>query len=143
MTATRYTKILDAALVPFISTTYPDHHRFYQDNDHKHTSCWAQWYFANRNINWFTSPPESPDLDPTENAWGTMKQAIRNEYKPRTLPQLEEAIKRHGNSIVITTQATQVICVMYCTYIQIDIHTYMYIHVHTYRHTYIHTYIHT
>ena len=41
MTATRYTKILHAALVPFIAKAYPTNHCSYQDNDPKHTSRWA------------------------------------------------------------------------------------------------------
>ena len=113
MTATRYTKLLDAALVPFITKTYPDHHRFYQDNDPKHTSRWAQWYFADRKINWFTSPAESPDINPIENVWGTMKQAIRNDYKPRTLPQLEEAIKQYWGM-----KFTPEVCERYINHLQ-------------------------
>ena len=38
MNATRYTDILDGALVPFIEGHYPISHRFQQDNDPKHTS---------------------------------------------------------------------------------------------------------
>ena len=41
MNATRYTDILDAALVPFIEGHCPDGHRFQQDNDPKHTSRWV------------------------------------------------------------------------------------------------------
>ena len=36
--ATRYTKILEAGLLPFVTTTFPDGHRFQQDNDPKHKS---------------------------------------------------------------------------------------------------------
>jgi hypothetical protein len=50
--ATRYTDILDAALLPFIEEHYPTHHRFQQDNDSKHTSRWAQNYFQENDINW-------------------------------------------------------------------------------------------
>lgn len=35
--ATRYTRILDAAVVPFIQKYYPTGHCFQQDNDPKHT----------------------------------------------------------------------------------------------------------
>ena len=37
LTATRYTEILEAGLLPFLRT-FPDGHRFQQDNDPKHTS---------------------------------------------------------------------------------------------------------
>lgn len=46
--ATRYTRILDAALLPFLERHYPDGHRLQQDNDPKHTSRWAQSYFQQR-----------------------------------------------------------------------------------------------
>ena len=109
MTATRYTSILDAALVPFLNSAYPDGHRLFQDNDPKHTSCWAQWYFNEKAINWWPTPAESPDLNPIELVWGSMKEAIRNHYKPRTLEQLEESIKHYWN-----TRLTPDIC---CNYI--------------------------
>ncbi len=96
MTATRYTTILDAALLPFVQTSFAGSpFRFYQDNDPKHTSRWAQWYFNEHDINWWRTPPESPDLNPIELVWGSMKEAIRNQYKPRTLPQLEDGIKHY------------------------------------------------
>ena len=43
--ATRYTRILDAALVLFIQQRYPNGHRFQQDNNPKHKIRWAQAYF--------------------------------------------------------------------------------------------------
>ena len=105
MTATRYTKIMDASLVPFIAKNLPDHHRFYQDNDPKHTSRWAQWFFEKHNINWWMSPPETPNLNPIENAWESIKQALRSEYKPRTLPELEQAISHYWQ-----TKLTPAVC---------------------------------
>ena len=62
-----------------------------------------------KKINWWSSPPESPDLNPIENIWGTMKQAIRNRHKPRTLLQLEETIKHYWNMKVCAQVCTRYI----------------------------------
>ena len=66
LTATRYTDILDAALLPFIKERHTTRHHFQQDNDPKHTSTcrWAQsyMYFEENDINWWKMPASSPDL---------------------------------------------------------------------------------
>lgn len=59
---TRYTRILDAALVPFIQQHYPEGHQ--QDNDLKNTSHRVQTYFEQEGINWWHTPASSPDLNP-------------------------------------------------------------------------------
>ena len=87
-----YVDILDKNLKPFIKNFYPDGHRFVQDNDPKHTSVYAKnWLAANR-INWFKTPPESPDLNPIENLWHELKEFVRNEAKPTTKDMLVNAI---------------------------------------------------
>ena len=93
LTATRYTDILDAALVPFIEEHYPSCHRFQQDNDPKHTSRWSQDYFQDKNINWWKTPPSSPDLNPIENVWGSMKNYLRSTAKPKNTQELRTGIK--------------------------------------------------
>lgn len=113
MTATRYTTILDASLIPFIQTTYPDGHRFLQDNDPKHTSRWAKSYFED-NINWWHSPPESPDLNPIELVWGSMKETIRNYYKPRTLDALKESLLDYWVKNIMTPN----VCSRYIDHLQ-------------------------
>ena len=90
MNATRYTNILDAAL---IEGHYPHGHRFQQDNDPKHTSRWAQDYFTRKEINWWKTPAPSPDLNPIENVWGSMKQYLRTHVKPKTVGDLKIGIK--------------------------------------------------
>ena len=40
-----------------------------QDNDPKHCSRIAKQFFEENNINWWRTPPESPDLNPIENLW--------------------------------------------------------------------------
>ncbi len=114
MTATRYTTILDASLVPFIQKNFSSSsHRLFQDNDPKHTSRWAQWYFEEKGINWWPTPPESPDINQIELVWGSMKEAIRNHYKPRTLPDLEASIKDYWY-----TKMTPELCTKYINHIQ-------------------------
>ena len=73
MEAELYCQILDDHLVPFIQSMYPHHHRFMQDNDPKHTSRHAQEWFARKGVNWWRTPPESPDSNPIENLWHELK----------------------------------------------------------------------
>ena len=69
MTASVYIKILEEFLVPFIRDVYPSGHKFMQDNDPKHTSRQAKEFFSRHSINWWRTPPESPD----ENVWQELK----------------------------------------------------------------------
>ena len=94
MDAEKYTSILQSCLVPFIHTTYPDSHRFMQDNDPKHTSRTALNFFQTHAINWWKTPPESPDMNPIENLWHELKEYIRREVKPTRQSELIVGIKR-------------------------------------------------
>ena len=76
MDARMYTYILSRCLVPFLYRIYPNGHRFMQDNDPKHTSKHAQEFFENNSINWWRTPPESPDSNPIENLWHELKVCI-------------------------------------------------------------------
>ena len=73
MDAELYCQILEEYLVPFIQSVYPHNHRLMQDNDPKHTSRRAQAFFTDKGINWWHTPPESPDANPIENLWHEMK----------------------------------------------------------------------
>ena len=44
-------------------------------------------------INWWTTPPESPDLNPIEKVWGSLKQFLRDQWKPTNQETLVEGIK--------------------------------------------------
>ena len=64
-----------------------------QDNDPKHCSRIARQFFEDNNINWWKTPPESPDLNPIENLWHELKDYLRSRVKPRTQSELVEGIK--------------------------------------------------
>ena len=94
MNARRLATILEAGLVPFISERFSDGHRLFRDNDPKHASGLIEKFFECNNINWWPTPPESPDLNPIENVWGSLKQYLRNNYKPKNLQELKDGIEQ-------------------------------------------------
>ena len=67
-----------------------------QDNDLKHTSRHAQWFLEERDINWWKTPPESPDLNPIENLWHKF---LRREMKPKNKQDLMEGILKFWNTV--------------------------------------------
>ena len=84
MDAVLFISILDRTLVPFLKSVFPDGHRYMQDNDPKHTSRVAKDFFENKDINWWKTPAESPDLNPIEHEL--------NEVKPKTKAELVNGI---------------------------------------------------
>ncbi len=103
MDAELYVKILDQGLVPFIAEKFGSSvHRFMQDNDPKHVSRRAQSFFEEKNINWWRTPPESPDLNPIENLWHEMKDFLRAKIKPRNLAELKAGIKAFWRTVGVT-----------------------------------------
>ena len=99
MDAIRYGEILKASLLPFIRQCHPTGHRLYQDNDPKHTSRYISNFFETNGIVWWKSPPESPDLNPIENIWGSLKQYLRTQYKPHNLGELKQGIMQFWNTL--------------------------------------------
>ena len=87
-------EILTNGLLPFIESAFPDGHRFQQDNDPKHTSRLAKTFMEENNINWWKTPPESPDLNPIELLWHELKHFLRSIVKPRTKEELMNGISR-------------------------------------------------
>lgn len=92
MDAQRLSRVLEVGLLPFLRSHYPDGHRLQQDNDPKHASKLIEDFFEEHGVNWWPTPPESPDMNPIENIWGSLKQYLRNIYKPRNLDQLRDGI---------------------------------------------------
>lgn len=88
-----YQSLLEGYLKPFIEQHYPDSHRLWQDNDPKHTSKRTQQWMKDSGINWWPTPPESPDLNPIENIWAALKHHLRKNVKPSTKDELIQGIK--------------------------------------------------
>lgn len=94
MDAEFYTRTLERFLLPFIQEKFPSETpRFMQDNDPKHTSRLARNFFEVNNVNWWKTPPESPDLNPIENMWHELKEHLRAKVKPHTQGELIGGIK--------------------------------------------------
>lgn len=88
-----YHSILRDHLLPFVRSSYPDGHRFMQDNDPKHTSRATKAWFEENGVHWWPTPPESPDLNPIENVWHQMKEHIRKKVKPTSKEELINGIR--------------------------------------------------
>ena len=53
-------------------------------------------------VNWWQTPPESPDINPIENLWHELKEYIRREAKPHTKDELVAAIIAFWNTVDVT-----------------------------------------
>ena len=73
LTAIQFGKIVESSLVPFIRDKFPVDRKFQMDNDPKHTSHYVCDFLENKGIYWWKTPAESPDLNPIEKVWGSMK----------------------------------------------------------------------
>ena len=102
MDAELYVRILEVALLPSSQTLYPGtDYLFMQDNDPKHTSRRVRAFFEENGIEWWKTPPESPDLNPIENLWHELKEYIRREVKPKIKDELISGIKEFWRKVDI------------------------------------------
>lgn len=112
MNSTRYCSILEKGLLPFLQDVFPEGHRFQQDNDPKHCSKFTKQFLQEKGVNWFRTPAESPDLNPIENVWASLKYYLRHEYKPTNMETLIDGIKRFWRSM------TPDVCSKYIGHVQ-------------------------
>ena len=73
-----YVEILDETLLPFLHDKFGDsNYRFMQDNDPKHVARLTRAWLQENEVNWWQTPPESPDINPIENLWHELKGYIQ------------------------------------------------------------------
>lgn len=53
----------------------------------------------NNNVNWWKTPPESPDLNPIENVWHELKEYLRREVKPTIKSELIDGIQKFWETL--------------------------------------------
>ena len=101
ITTTRYYIILEKALLPFIKDVHPCTHKFQPDNDPKHCSKYIKAFPKEKEVVWWKTPLESPDLNPVENTciWASLKYFLRHQWNPRDLESLIDGIKCFWNSL--------------------------------------------
>jgi len=61
----------------------------------------AQSYFEKNRVNWWRTPPESPDANPIENLWHELKEFLRREVKPKTKQELINGILRFWDTVSV------------------------------------------
>jgi len=79
-------------LIPFIRNKLSDDW-FMQDNNPKHMSRQAE-AFETESINWWRTPPESPDIHTIEELWHELKFYLESKVKPSNKQALVDGIKK-------------------------------------------------
>uniref|UniRef100_A0A1X7UDF4 Tc1-like transposase DDE domain-containing protein n=1 Tax=Amphimedon queenslandica TaxID=400682 RepID=A0A1X7UDF4_AMPQE len=83
--------VFKAELLPYINNI-DNNVRLLQDNDPKHMSKRVREWLEANDINWWLTPPESPNIEPFENFWHDLKEYLRRVVKPKTKHELVTAV---------------------------------------------------
>lgn len=104
MNSTKYCKVLDDHFLPFVAEHYPDARWYLQeDNASVHRSAQTEDWKRSKGIPSFFWPPQSPDLNPIENVWHSLKTYVRKHLKDiRTAADLQQALTTCWNGLPLT-----------------------------------------
>lgn len=84
LTSQRYVEeVLEEHVVPFAPFVGP-HFKLMHDNARPHSAAAVQGYLREVGINTIDWPPKSPDLNPIEHIWDSVKKRIRAKNNPPT-----------------------------------------------------------
>ena len=50
-------------------------------------------------MNWWKTPPESPDINPIEKLWHELKEFLRREVKPKIKEELVGGVEQFGATV--------------------------------------------
>ena len=94
-----YVDILNHNLLQTARHFYPHSHWwFQQDNAPQHTAHVARRWFDTHGIDLIDFPPYSPDLNPIENLWSTLKARIENRLV-HTVEEVERVLKEEWEAL--------------------------------------------
>lgn len=93
-----YVDILRNSMLPYAEYEMPLKWIFMQDNDPKHTSRSAKNFFHEHQISVLEWPAQSPDLNPIENLWGDIKEAVAK-ARPKNNNELWQIVQTSWQAI--------------------------------------------
>ncbi|KAK3099483.1 hypothetical protein FSP39_005100 [Pinctada imbricata] len=96
-----FQQILQDNLLPFVQREFIDGFRLYQDNDSKHNSRSTQEWMRQVGIldTVMKTPASSPDLNPIENVWASLKLHLQTKVKPKRKEDLVRGIQEFWKSL--------------------------------------------
>ena len=93
MNSDGFQDLMKMGFLPFVEENFSDSHRLMMDQDPKHCSKSTKRFILRNDINYFESPPESPDLNPIEMVWNDLKYYLCTEVQPTTKDELVNGIQ--------------------------------------------------
>ncbi len=93
MNAQMYIRILSGHMIPSAKRLFNGDFILQQDNDSKHTAIIVKEYLKRKNIEVLDWPSQSPDINPLENLWFTLKKLLKEEgIKKKS--EIDEGLKK-------------------------------------------------